>query len=92
MLNSENVDSLNEKRFDRMKYYGGLGKRVLNPIEKRFNKPKFYDNLDKNEAALLAAFQSKENLNADHFAKSKKNAYSKKSKIDRLRYMGNIGK
>lgn len=76
-----------EKRLDKMRFYSGLGKRDYDggnnkhrpavAESKRLDKMRFYSGLGKRYY--------------DFLGKNKKSS-QKKSKIDRLRYMGSLGK
>ena len=75
------------KRLDKMKFYGGLGKRSgeeadENDLQKRLDKMRFYGGLGKRPHEAKKKSESA----------SGQISKSKKSKIDRLRYMGNLGK
>ena len=83
MENGDNVGLT--KRLDKMKYFGGIGKRtssnketvINNNVEAITALKKKYLQLKKEAAAAAAAELSKK---------------SKSSGIDKLRYMGGIGK
>jgi hypothetical protein len=89
-ISNEDGDYDTVKRLDRMKYYGGLGKRSNyqnEKIEALFQRLRLMNHLGfEKRTQLLNQLEANEN------AKLKNNMLSKKSRIDRLRFMGNIGK